>query len=191
MTDICGSIPRFHNMEESTASEWQYIIAQLRPLAKSLPDRTLAHLEALKDDCDAFPVNRLEHSLQSATRAYRDGRDEEYVVMALFHDIGETLGLYNHAELAAAVLKPFLSEESHWIVQHHDIFQGFYYFHHLGIDRELRQQFRGHPCFQAAAEFVEKYDMTAFDPDYDSAPLSFFEPLVRQVMAQPKHALIM
>lgn len=191
MTDICRSGPHFKNLLESTADDWHIMIEGMRPLAQSLPDRILEHLQMLSEGCDAWPINRLDHSLQSATRAHRDGRDEEYVVMTLLHDIGDTLGIYNHADIAAAVLKPFLSEENHWIVQQHNIFEGYFYFHHLGLDREMREQFRGHPCFVATAEFAEKYDMAAFDRDYDSAPLSFFEPMVRRVMAQPVQALIM
>lgn len=190
MTDICNDRPQFRSMTESSAEDWRYIINQMKPFAESLPDHALAHLQLLKNGCKAFPVDRFEHSLQSATRAHRDGRDEEYVVMTLFHDIGDTLGLYNHSDIGAAMLKPFLSEENHWIVQQHNIFEGYYYFHYLGLDRNMRDQFRGHPSFEAAAEFVEKYDMAAFDSDYDSAPLSFFEPMVRRVMARPKQALI-
>lgn len=191
MSDIRQSRPHFHSMEESTANDWQYMIGQMRPLAESIPDRVIAHLQLLKEGCDGWPINRFDHSLQAATRAHRDDRDEEYVVMALLHDIGDTLGIYNHADVAAAILQPFLSDENHWIVQRHNIFQGFYYFHHLGLDRDMRERFRGHPAFEATAEFVDKYDMAAFDPSYDSAPLSFFEPMVRRVMARPKQALIM
>jgi len=45
-----------------------------------------------------------------ATRAFCDGRDQEYVVCALLHDIGDTLGAFNHPDIAAAILKPFISE---------------------------------------------------------------------------------
>ncbi len=106
--------------------------------------------------------------------------------MALLHDIGDTLGSYNHPEIAAAMLKPFLSEEPHWIAQQHGIFQGHYYFHHIGMDRDMREAFRGHPHFEACAHFCEAYDQAAFDPSYDTAPLDFFVPMVRRVMAVPK-----
>lgn len=175
----------FRSMEEGTAEDWQIIGGEYRAFAKGLPDRILDHLKLLDGDFGGFPVCRLEHSLQTATRAYRDGRDEAYVVMALLHDIGDTLGSYNHPEVAAAILKPFVSEELHWICQNHGAFQGYYYFHFLGMDRDAREQFRGSPHFGACREFCEKYDQAAFDPNYKSEPLEFFEPLVRRVMARP------
>ena len=110
--------------------------------------------------------------------------------MALLHDIGDTLGIFNHADIAAAILKPFISEENLWIVEHHNIFQGYYFFHHLGLDRNMRDQYCGHPWFQPTVDFVEKYDQAAFDPHYDTPPLSFFEPMVRRVLAEPVHAVM-
>ena len=140
----------------------------------------LDHLRLLDGDYGGFPIDRLQHSLQTATRAHRDGRDEEYVVMALLHDIGDTLGSFNHPDVAAAILKPFVSEQNHWIAGNHGAFQGYYYFHHLGMDRNMRERFRDNPHFDACAEFCEKYDQAAFDPDYPSEPLDFFEPMVRR-----------
>ncbi|TGY87892.1 HD domain-containing protein [Marinicauda algicola] len=179
----------FRAMTEGTAEDWSIIAGEFMPFAAQLPDRVMAHLKLLEGDCGGFPIDRLEHSLQTATRAHRDGRDEEYVVMALLHDIGDTLGSYNHPDIAAAILKPFVSEQNHWIVAQHGIFQGYYFFHHLGLDRDMREQFRGHPHFEACAAFCEKYDQSAFDPDYDSAPLDFFEPMIRRVMAAPKRSV--
>jgi predicted HD phosphohydrolase len=176
---------RFREMKEGTREDWAIIGAEYMAFAKGLPDRVLDHLRLLDGDFGGFPVHRLEHSLQTATRAHRDGRDEAYVVMALLHDIGDTLGSYNHPEVAAAILKPFVSEELHWICQNHGAFQGYYYFHFLGMDQNAREQFRGHPHFEACREFCEKYDQAAFDPDYKSEPLEFFEPMVRRVMARP------
>jgi predicted HD phosphohydrolase len=175
----------FRSMEEGTRQDWQVIAGEFLPFAAGTPDRVLAHLRLLAGDYGGFPIDRLEHSLQTATRAHRDGRDEAYVVMALLHDIGDTLCAWNHPDIAAAIVKPFVGEELHWICQHHGIFQGYYYFHFLGMDRDLREQFRGHPHFEACAEFCEKYDQAAFDPAFESAPLDFFEPMVRRVMARP------
>ncbi|MFN3510072.1 MAG: HD domain-containing protein [Tsuneonella troitsensis] len=180
---------KFREMKEGTQEDWALIGGEYMAFAKGLPDRVLAHLKLLDGDFGGFPVCRLEHSLQTATRAYRDGRDEDYVVMALLHDIGDTLGTYNHPEVAASIIKPFVSEELHWICQNHGHFQGYYYFHYLGMDRESREQFRGSPHFDACAEFCEKYDQAAFDPDYESESLEFFEPMVRRVMARPINSL--
>lgn len=180
---------RFAAMTEGTREDWAIIAAHFMPFAGQLADRVIAHLTLLDGDYGGFPVDRLQHSLQTATRAHRDGRDEDYVVMALLHDIGDTLCSYNHPDMAAAILKPFVSEELHWICAQHGVFQGYYFFHHLGLDRDMREHFRGHPHFEACAEFCEKYDQAAFDPAYDTAPLSFFEPMLRRVTAAPKNSM--
>ena|SRR3990167_1556608 len=180
---------RFTAMTEGTPEDWALIATQYRSFAGGVADRVLDHLKLLDGDFGGFPICRLEHSLQTATRAHRDGRDERYVTMALLHDIGDTLGTYNHPDVAAAIIKPFVSEEIHWICEKHGAFQGYFYFHHLGMDRNVREQYRGHPYFEACALFCEKYDQAAFDPEYDSAPLSFFEPMVRRVMERPINSL--
>jgi len=179
----------FTTMESSTADDWRIIGSQFMPYAQALPERILAHLRLLEGDCGGFAVDRLMHSLQTATRAHRDGRDEEYVVCALLHDIGDTLGSYNHADIAAAIVKPFVSEENHWMVQHHGIFQGYYFFHHIGLNRDMREAFRGHPLFERTEEFCRLYDGPAFDATAETLPLEFFEPMLRRVFAQPKHSI--
>ncbi len=184
-----GDRAGFTAMEHGTQEDWAIIGGHFGQFSKGLADRVLAHLKLLDGDYGGFPVDRLEHSLQTATRAHRDGRGEDYVVTALLHDIGDTLGSYNHPEIAAAILRPFVSEELHWIADKHGIFQGYYFFHHLGMDRNLREGFRGHPHFEATADFCHQYDQSAFDPAYDSAPLSFFEPMVQRVFARPINSI--
>jgi predicted HD phosphohydrolase len=174
-------------MVDSTAEDWRRISSEFAPFAKQLPGRILDHLRLLDGDNGGFLIDRLTHSRQTATRAYRDGRDEEYVVCALLHDIGDTLGSYNHPDIAAAMLKPFVSERNHWMVQHHGTFQGYYFFHHVGLDRNTRDDFAAHPYYDWTAEFCAKYDAPAFDPDYESLPLEFFEPMLRRVVSTPKH----
>src|SRR4029078_7499015 len=131
----------------------------------------------------------LTHSLQTATRAYRDDRDDEYIACALIHDIGDTLATFNHPDIGAAILKPFVSEGYHWMVEKHGIFQGYYFFHHLGLDRNLRDQFRRHPWFDRPAYFCELYDGRAFDAKRETLPLSYFEPMLRQVCLVPKRTI--
>lgn len=179
----------FRAMQEGTAEDWNLISGHFRSFARELPDRIMAHLKLLDGDFGGFPIDRLEHSLQTATRAHRDGRDEEYVVCALLHDIGDTLGSFNHPDIAAAILKPFVSEENLWMVEKHGVFQGYYFFHHLGMDRHLRDQFKDHPLYQRTAEFCALYDAPAFDPDYKSEPLAFFEPMLRRVFARPRQSI--
>jgi predicted HD phosphohydrolase len=189
VTDAHEPRAQFHAMTEGTQADWAIISGQYMGFAGKVADRVLDHLKLLDGDFGGFPVDRLTHCLQTATRAHRDGRDEQYVVMALLHDIGDTLGTFNHPDVAAAIIKPFVSEQNRWICEQHGIFQGYYYFHHLGMDREMREHFRGHDNFEACAEFCEKYDQAAFDPAYDTAPLSFFEPIVRRVMERPINSM--
>lgn len=180
---------QFTAMTEAKAEDWAVIAGHMRDFSKELPARLISHLELLRGDYGGYPVDRLEHCLQTATRAHRDGRDEEYVVTALLHDIGDTLGPVNHADVAAVLLEPYVSDENHWIVKHHGIFQGYYFFHHVGLDRNGRDAFRDHPSFQACADFCELYDQNSFDKDYDSEPLSFFVPMVERVFAAPRKSL--
>ena len=179
----------FVNMAASTAEDWFTIASQFVPYARKLSERVLTHLSLLDGDYGGFPVDRLTHCLQTATRAHKDGRDEEYVVCALLHDIGDTLGSYNHPDIAGAILKPFVSDENLWMVEKHGIFQGYYFFHHLGMDRNMRDSLREHPCFARTEEFCREYDSPAFDPKGETLPLSFFEPMVLRVLAQPKRSL--
>jgi len=169
----------FRSFEESTKSDWDNIMLQLQVTQSHVADRVLEQLEYLRHDFGGFPVNRLEHCLQTATRAEADGRNEEYVLCALLHDIGDNLAPYNHPQIASAILKPFVSEANHWMVEHHGIFQGYYFWHHIGLDQFAREKFRDSPYFEYTEEFCAKYDQIAFEADYTSAPLSHFEPLIR------------
>jgi predicted HD phosphohydrolase len=179
----------FTRMEDSTAADWKAIGGEFMQFASKLPDRVITHLRLLENDYGGFPVDRYTHCLQTATRALKDGRDEEYVVCALLHDIGDTLGSYNHADIAAAILQPFVSEDNHWMVKHHAIFQGYHFFEHIGLNRDLRDNFKSHPAYERTAEFCAVYDNPAFDPKGEALPLSEFEPLLRRVMAQPRQSL--
>lgn len=180
---------KFTSMDHCTREDWAIINKAMTPFIKELPDRVLAHLKVLEGDCGGFAIDRLDHSLQTATRAMQDGRDEEYIVCCLLHDIGDLLGPRNHADIAAAMLKPFVSEQNHWMVEKHAIFQGYYFFHHLDLDRNMRDQFVGHPWFDYTAEFCAKYDGPAFDPKYKHAPLSEFEPMVHRVFSNVKRSI--
>ena len=181
----------FHAMTEGTPQDWQAITTAGRSFHKAHGDRLIAALKDLGGDTGGFAVDRLTHSLQTATRAMRDGRDEEYVVCALIHDVGDLMGPANHAEVGAVIMKPYVSEANHWMMDKHGIFQGYYFFHHLGLDRDLRDQFRGHPHFEHCAQFCHLYDQSSFDPDYDTAPLETFEPMLRRLIAAPKSSIYM
>jgi predicted HD phosphohydrolase len=180
---------RFTAMTQGTLEDWQAISRAGAQHRGKHVDNIIAHLKLLDDDHGGFAVDRLEHSLQTATRAFKDGRDEEYVVCALLHDIGDILLPASHAEMGAAILKPYVSEANHWMLEKHGIFQGYYFFHYIGLDRDMREQFRGHPHFEYCAQFCHLYDQNSFDPNYESMPLEAFEPMLRRVMETPKRSI--
>jgi predicted HD phosphohydrolase len=180
---------KFHHMKDGTLEDWTIIGAEVQESSKTLYQRIIDHLLLLEGDCGGFPVDRLTHCLQTATLAHKDGKDEEYVVCALLHDIGDTLGPANHADIAAVLLQPYVSEANHWMVKHHAIFQGYYFFEYLGLDKNMREQFKDHPLYDQTLEFIEKYDAPAFDPDAETYSLSFFEPMIQRVFEKPKQSL--
>jgi predicted HD phosphohydrolase len=181
----------FHQMTEGTQDDWMIIAGAAFEFNRQLPDRVLAHLKLLAGDFGGFAVDRLEHSLQTATRAHRDGRDEEYVVCALLHDIGDTLGSMNHADIGAAILKPFVSDQNLFMLEKHGIFQGYYFFGFLGLDKDMREQFRENPWFSYVEDFCAAYDQSSFDPSYASMALEEFEPMLRNVMQRPRRSIYM
>ena len=170
---------------EPTPEEWKRIVGKYKVHSAGVVDNVLAHMALLGEG----GFNRLTHSLQTATLAHQAGEDDEYVVCALLHDIGDTLAPYNHPEVAAAILRPYVSDENHWMIQQHGIFQGYYFFHHVGLDRNLREQFRGHPFFERTARFCERYDQVGFDPTMKNMPLESFEPMLRRIFAKARHTL--
>ena len=174
-------LPRasFTSFADSTKEDWHLIMSQRGELEAALPGRILEQLELLRNDYGGFPVDRLEHSVQTATRAERDGRDDEYIICALLHDIGDVLTPYNHPDVAAAILKPFVSSANHWMVENHGVFQGYYFWHHLGGDRNARDAFKGSEHYHYCEEFCSEYDSPAFAPSYKSNPLEYYEPLIR------------
>ncbi|HFC04465.1 MAG TPA: HD domain-containing protein [Rhizobiales bacterium] len=176
---------KWTRMEDGTKQEFEYLMVLEEEFNADLVDRILAQLKLLDVDWGGYKINRYQHSLQSATRAYRDGASKEMVVAALLHDIGDITAPYNHSELAAAILKPYVSARTHWIVENHGIFQGYYFHHHLGGDRNARERFKDHPWYDDCVYFCHNYDQNSFDPDYDTLAISFFEPMVREVFAKP------
>jgi len=177
-------LPRasFTSFEESTAEDWAKIIPQISVTQSLVADRVIGLMRELETDHRGFPVSRLEHSLQTATRAERDNRDDEYILCALIHDVGDTLAPFNHPAIAAAIVKPFVSEANHFMVKNHGEFQGYYFWDYIGMDGNAREQFRDSPHFDYTEEFCRLYDQTAFDATYKSNPLEHYEPLIRQLL---------
>jgi predicted HD phosphohydrolase len=174
----------FRRMEDGTREDYVLLDESERRYAQALPERVLESMRKLDHSLYGYPVTRLQHSLQAATRALRDGADEELTAAALLHDIGDELAPYNHSDMAAAILRPYVRPEVAWIVQHHGLFQNYYYVHHLGGDRHARDRLREHPWYAACVHFCAAWDQCSFDPDYPSESLEFFAPLVRRIFTR-------
>lgn len=189
MTDVAESLSApnpnsFTAMENGTKPQWEYIAKSINHYNEGFVDRVVDTLKELEDDSSGFAVNRLEHSLQSATRCYRDNKDTELVVCALIHDIGDMLAPYNHDKFAAAMLQPFVSEKYHWMVEHHGVFQGYYFFDYLGLDKNMRDQYADHEYYDLTQDFCHNYDQNCFDPTFKSMKLEEFRPALDEIMGQ-------
>ena len=180
----------FTEMKNGTKDDYLFLDRNEKNFARKTADRILKFMSGLTETLEGYQISRLEHSLQSATRAYKNGESEEMVVAALLHDIGDELAPMNHSEYAAAILKPYVSERTHWIVEKHGEFQMFYYAHHLGGDKNKRDKYKGHKYYQATIDFCEKYDQNSFDPNYKSLPLDFFKPMVKKIFSRKPYSLI-
>jgi predicted HD phosphohydrolase len=176
---------QFTQMRDGTFEEYQFLHGLERQYIDALPDRILDGLRLLDDGLGGYRVTRLGHSLQSATRAERDGADIEWIVAALVHDIGDGLAPANHSQLAASIIRPYVREEVTWVVLMHGVFQQHYYGHHVGLDPDAREAYRDHPWFDSCERFCERWDQAAFDPDYPTESLEHFEPMVREVFSRP------
>ena len=178
----------FIRMEDGTREEYEFLDQLEEEYRSGLADKLLLALRQLEHSLSGYRITRLDHALQGATRAYRANEPEELILTILLHDIGDELAPYSHSEMAAAILRPFVSEKLYWIVKHHGLFQMYYYAHFCGGDRNARDRFKDHEWYQDAIDFCANYDQNCFDPDYDSKPLEFFEPLLRKMVAAPKQS---
>jgi predicted HD phosphohydrolase len=174
----------FRRMEDGTREDYLLLERAEQAYVAGLPERVLAALRKLDHSLEGYPVSRLGHSLQAATRALADGADDEMLVAALIHDIGDELAPYNHAEIAAGILRPYVRPEVTWIVEQHGLVQSYYYAHHLGGDRNARDRLKGHKWYAACEAFCARWDQASFDPDYPAKPLEAFEPVVRRVFSR-------
>jgi predicted HD phosphohydrolase len=182
--DTPNGVVGFTAMADGTAADYELLERYESQYAAALPDRILAQLAGLSDSLGGYRISRLEHSLQSATRARRDGASVDWVVAALVHDIGDDLAPYNHSEYAASVLQPYVAAEVTWVIRHHGVFQSYYYAHFLGGDRHARDQFRDHRWAGLCEEFCHRWDQSSFDPDHPTDPLESFEDDVRTVFTR-------
>lgn len=175
---------QFTQMIDSTKAEYEMLHGLERQYIAALPDRVMAGLRALDDGLGGYQISRYRHSLQSATRAEADGADIDWIVGALVHDIGDALAPENHSQLAAAIIRPYVRAEVTWVVNMHGIFQQHYYGHHLGLDPDAREAYRGHEWFDSCERFCLRWDQAAFDPEYPTKPLEHFEPMLREVFSR-------
>ena len=178
----------FTEMKHGTKEDYLFLDKHEKNFASKTADRIIKFMSKLTESLEGYQISRLEHSLQSATRALRAGENEEMIVAALLHDIGDELAPMNHSEYAAAILKPYVSEKTHWIVQKHGEFQAYYYAHHLGGDRNKRDKYKDHQYYQATIDFCEKYDQGSFDPNYQSLPLEHFAPMLRRIFSRKPYS---
>ena len=178
----------FTEMKEGTKEDYIFLEKHEKNFANKTAERIIKFMSTLTGTLEGYQISRLEHSLQSATRAYKNGENEEMVVATLLHDIGDELAPMNHSEYAASILKPYVSEKTHWIIEKHGIFQMYYYAHHLGGDRNKRDQYKDHKYYQDTIDFCEKYDQNSFDPNYDSLPLEFFKPIIKKIFSRKPYS---
>jgi predicted HD phosphohydrolase len=176
----------FTRMADGTAEDYALLGRYEDAYIAGLPDRLLGALDALKGSFGGYRVTRYEHSLQAATRAHRDGKDEGYVVATLLHDIGDEYAPWTHGEMVAAILKPYVDPAVCWMIGHHGAFQLYYYGHHVGEDPNTRDRWKDHANYAMTEEFCARYDQASFDPTYDTLPIEQFEPMVRRVFAEPR-----
>lgn len=174
----------YTRMDEGTVEDYALADELAKPFIAATPTRLLAFMETLHDTFPGGRIDRYAHSLQTATRAEDAGECEEIVVAALLHDIGDSIAPHNHADVAADILMPYVSRYTHWMIKHHAIFQGYYFFDKVGRDRNMRERYRDHPAYEMTVRFTGDYDQMAFDPDYPTRPIEHFAPMVERLFAR-------
>ena len=180
----------FTEMKKGTRKDYLFLDKHEKDFANKTAERILKFMSNLTETLEGYQISRLEHSLQSATRAYKNKESEEMIVATLLHDIGDELAPMNHSEYAAAILKPYVSEKTHWIIEKHGEFQMYYYAHHLGGNRNKREEYKSHKYYQDTINFCEQYDQNSFDPNYKSLPLEFFRPMVKKIFSRKPYSLL-
>ena len=179
---------KFTQMKDGTKEDYLLLEKHEKKYIEGTADRLIKFISSLNTTLEGYQITRLEHSLQTATRALNDNAGEEMIVAALLHDIGDELAPLNHSEYAAAVLKPYVSEKTHWIVEKHGEFQMYYYAHHIGGNRNQREKYKGHKYYEDTVNFCEKWDQKSFDPNFKSLPLENFKSLVNKIFSRKPYS---
>ena len=180
---------KFKQMKDGTKEEYLLLDKHEKKYIEGNANRLIKFMNGLSNTLEGYQITRLEHSLQTATRALNDKADDEMVVAALLHDIGDELAPLNHSEYAAAVIKPYVSEKTHWIIEKHGEFQMYYYAHHLNSNRNQRDKYKGHKFYKDTLNFCENWDQKSFDPNFKSLPLKKFEPLVKKIFSRKPYSV--
>lgn len=175
----------FSAMADGTEADYRLLDELQQTHVDGLPDRVLSALQGLTNSLDGYKIDRLQHSLQAATRAEADGMDIEWIVAALIHDIGDDLAPLNHSQLAAALIRPYVRAEVTWVVDMHGLFQMVYYAEFLGEDPNGHDAYKDHPFYESCVRFCQRWDQSSFDPDYPMQSLEHFAPMVREVFSRP------
>jgi len=179
---------KFAEMKHGSKEDYLLLEKHEKKYIQGTADRIIKFMSGLNSTLEGYQVSRLEHSLQTATRALRDKADDEMIVAALLHDIGDELAPLNHSEYAATVLKPYVTEKTHWVIEKHGEFQMYYYAHHLGGNKNQREKYKGHKYYQDTVDFCENWDQKSFDPNYKSLSFSEFEPLVKKIFSRKPYS---
>jgi len=179
---------KFVQMKDGTKEDYLLLEKHEKKYIDGTADRLIKFMSGLTNTLEGYKITRLEHSLQSATRALNSKANDEMVVATLLHDIGDELAPLNHSEYAAAVLKPYVSEKTHWIIEKHGEFQMYYYAHHLGGNRYQRDKYKGHKYYEDTVNFCENWDQKSFDPNFKSLPLKEFEPIVKKIFSRKPYS---
>jgi len=180
----------FTEMKNGSKEEYLMLDKHEQNYISGTADRILRFMGGLNSTLEGYKITRLEHSLQAATRAFKDKADEEMIVAVLLHDIGDELAPLNHSEYAASILKPYVSEKTHWIIEKHGEFQMYYYAHHLGKNKNQRDKYKDHPYYQDTVDFCEKWDQASFDPDYKNMTLEEFAPMIKKIFSREPYSLL-
>ena len=188
--EIVKRTVKFTKMENGTADEYVYLTKLYEESRDTVPDMLLSLLNKMKGDPMGYQIDRYSHCLQTATRAEKDGADEETIVCALLHDVGDIVAPDNHSEVAAAILRPYISEKNYWIVLNHGLFQGYYWMHHYDEDRDLRDKYSDHPYYQDCINFCSKWDQVSFDPDYETQSLDYFIPMIEKIFSREPRSFV-
>ena len=180
---------RFISMDQVTKEDYDLVAIHDSKNEKGLYKRVIKWLLMMDGD-SPYQISRLQHSLQTATRAEKDGADEETIVCALLHDIGDVISPSNHSQVSAALLRPYINDKNYCIVLHHGLFQGYYWMHHYNEDRDSRNQYKDHPYYQDCIDFCSKWDQKSFDPNYKTKSLEYFIPMIEKIFSRDPRSFV-